>query len=234
MRNTTIGVVGGLGPETTANFYLEIINLSKKLNKVNYPSILIHNLPLTFKVEEETAVSGENINSILPFLLQGTKKLLKAKVSFVVIPCNTVHVFIKQIRQVSSVPVLNIVEETTKKIIKDGHKKVGLLASKETIKSKLYVSDPSNAIEVLLPSTEDQEKVALAIKNLLGNKKKIADRNALVEIIQKFENDGAEAVILGCTDLPLLIKPKDSSLPLINTLDILAESAAVKANNIDS
>lgn len=225
----TIGIIGGLGPQTTGDFFLKIIELSRKQNKIQNPSILIFNLPIPKKVEQDLAVNGQNMNNMLPFLMDGVKKLETARVDFMVIPCNTVHVFIDKLRKSTTIPILSIIEETTKVVTKNNLKKVGLLASKQSIKSQLFKPISSQQIEIILPNSVDQGKIAKIIGNLLSNKIKENDKNTLVKIIKKMKNQCAQAVILGCTDLPLLIKQKDSPLPLINTLDILAQAATNKA-----
>lgn len=227
-KQKIIGVVGGLGPETTASFFTKMIETNRKKNKIGNPSIIVFNLPVTRQVENDLVVKGENIMSILPFLIDGVKKLEMAKVDFIVIPCNTVHVFIDDLRKISSVPIISIIEETSKQIVKKGFKKVGLLSTKQTIKSQLFNKELNKKIELICPSVDDQEKISKIIGNLLTNNIKQSDRNVLINIIEKFKDLGVEAVILGCTDLPLLIQDRDSKLPLINTLDILAEAAINK------
>ena len=225
MKMKKIGIIGGLGPVTTADFYLKIVDLSKSFNRLQHPSILIFNLPLTNKVEKDVAVKAQNMNSILPFLLDGVRQMEMAQVDFIVIPCNTVHVFIQGLRASTTIPILSIIEETVDRIKINNFKKVGLLATKETIKNNLFVESKKQEFEIVVPIGSQQNKISEIIGRILENKIEIKDKVTLMKIIEKLKSRGAEAVILGCTDLPLLINTKDSSLPLLNTLDILASSA---------
>jgi len=97
----TVGIIGGLGPETTSEFYLELIFLCQKLNKVNRPPILIWNIPLPLKIEKELLIKDIGEKRYLPFLIEAAKILEKAGADFLVMPCNTMHIFIKEIRSVA-------------------------------------------------------------------------------------------------------------------------------------
>lgn len=222
----TLGIIGGFGPETTAQFYLEIINLSRK-RLDQYPSILIYNPPIPFELEKDVAGEGQNESKMLPLIIQAAKKLEEAKADFIVIPCNTIHLHIEKIRQAVNIPILSIIEETANQIEKENFKKIGLLATSSTIKNKLYHEPLAKKdIEIIIPDETSQQKIAEIIPNILIGKKTVEDKNFLIETINHMKKNGAEAVVLACTDLPLLIGQKDTHIKLIDTLDILAEAAS--------
>ena len=110
----TIGIIGGLGPETTSEFYLEIVFECYKKNKEQRPPILIWNVPLKYKIEEDLLEKAEGEERYIPYLIEAAKKLEKAGADFLVIPCNSVHAFIKEVRNSVKIPVLSILEETAK------------------------------------------------------------------------------------------------------------------------
>src|SRR3990167_8062552 len=133
----TLGIIGGLGPETTARFYLKVVFACSKINGKR-PKILISNVAVPLKIEEKLITEAKNIRGILPFVIDSAIQLEKGGADFIVIPCNTVHVFIDEVRKSVNIPVLSIVEETTKFLKKRKIEEVGILATPTTIKNKLY------------------------------------------------------------------------------------------------
>ena len=163
-------------------------------------------------------------------LVEGVKRLNSWKPDFIAIPCNTVHLFFETMQKSSSVPMLNIAFETAKKVSEKNYKYVGLLATQTTIQNKIYSrAFENNRMKLVLPSKKEQGKVNNIILNILAGKKLQEDKQALKEIIHSLEKGGAEAIVLGCTDLPLIIGKKDSKIELFDSLEILAEAAVRKA-----
>src|SRR5690242_5620489 len=134
----TIGIIGGLGPETTSEFYLELIFLYRQLNKTSYPPILINSIPLPFDIEKDAIAYGIGEERCLSYLIDAAKKLEKAGADFLVLPCNSLHKYIQHIRKAVKIPVLSILEETAKFLKAQEVKKVGIIATPITIKNELY------------------------------------------------------------------------------------------------
>ena len=116
----TVGIIGGLGPETTSEFYLDVVFSCQKINKTARPSIIISSVPLPYCIEEDAIIKSIGIERIMPFLIKEAERLQKAGADFIVMPCNSLHVFIEDIRKSVSIPVLSIVEETVK-FLKDNN-----------------------------------------------------------------------------------------------------------------
>lgn len=93
----TVGIIGGLGPETTSEFYLEIIFSSYKKNKLTRPPVLVWNVPLPYKIEEDLITKAEGEERYIPFLIDAAHRLEKGGVDFLVMPCNSLHTFIEDI-----------------------------------------------------------------------------------------------------------------------------------------
>ena len=110
----TVGIIGGLGPETTSEFYLDIIFSCYKKTKEARPGIIIASVPLPYQIEEDLITKNIGSERYIPFLVNEAKRLEKAGADFLVMPCNSLHVFIKEIRNAVDIPVLSIVEETVK------------------------------------------------------------------------------------------------------------------------
>jgi aspartate racemase len=220
----TVGVLGGFGPETTADFYVSLVRKNRELNRRAHPNLLIHNAPVPFKAERDVVKNARNLNNYLPLLINGIRTL-QDKVDFIVIPCNTVHVFIEKLRRESKVPVISIIEETIKVVESRQIKKIGLLATSQTIKTRLFDGKlQKSGVELLKPDEPDQKRVSALIHVILKGCKTDKMKSEFSTIIKKLQADGAEAIILGCTDLQLLLEQKDFSIELIDTLDVLADA----------
>ena len=154
MENTKkkiIGVLGGMGPESTAIFYHAVIKQCQKQYGAqydeDYPEIFIYNLPIPNIVE------GLNKpEKTLDMLIGGAKKIDSMGVDFIVMPCNTAHYFYPDMAKAISVPFICIFHATSKKIKISGFKKVGFLATETTIKHKNFHKDfDKNGIELIFP-----------------------------------------------------------------------------------
>lgn len=211
-----------MGPESTAIFYQEVIRQCQKQYRAkldeDYPEIFIYNLPIP------DVVGGiKNTEKILPVLIKGLQKLESFDVAFISIPCNTIQYFYDDLKKNSSVPVLNIVEETAQKIKSKNYQKVGLLATTATVENQIYDKILNRfGIKIVFP--ENQNKITKIILNILAGKKLESDKLRLKEIIEKMKKTGAEAIILGCTDIPALLTQEDIDIEVFNSIEILAEA----------
>lgn len=221
-----IGILGGMGPEATADLYKKIIQIFQEKYGAKYdedfPEIFIYNLPLPDVVE-----NPYQDKKIKEFLIRGVKKLESNGVDFIAIPCNTVNYYLPEMRNAVSIPVISILEETAKEVRTLNLSKVGLLATEMTINKNIYGS-VLNDIKVVNPTKKQQKKITSIILNVLSGKKNKEDRLILKTIIEELKSNGAEKIILGCTELPLLIKKRKDTL---DTLEILARAVVVQSIN---
>ncbi|MBU0898242.1 MAG: amino acid racemase [Nanoarchaeota archaeon] len=223
----TVGIIGGLGPETTAEFYLETIFSCYQQNKDSRPPVLIWNVPLKYKIEEDLLTKASGEERYIPYLIDAAKKLEKSGADFLVMPCNSLHVFIDDIRKAVKIPVLSIVEETTKFLKSKNIPSVGVLATSTLLKGKLYESAlGKEKIKQIVPDGFEQAKIGKLIKNIVMNRHENRDRKELLKIVNNFEKKGLEHVILACTDLQLLI-PEHSKIEIYDTMKIFV-NATVK------
>jgi len=223
MKKKIIGVLGGMGPESTANFYHELIIQCQKQYGAkydeDYPEIFIYNLPIPDVVE-----GLKTPERTLQVLVKGAKKLESIGVDFIVMPCNTAHYFYGGMKKEISIPFLSITEETAKKVKARKYSKVGLLATATTINCGNYSKEFGRfKIDLIVP--KEQDKVTRVILNILAGKKLDKDKEGLKQIIEKLKSKGAESIILGCTDIPILLKQKDVDINVIDTVEVLAEAA---------
>lgn len=220
----TVGIIGGLGPETTSEFYLDIIFSCQKKDKTARPAVIISSVPLPYQIEEDAIAKNIGIERCLPFLIAEAQHLEKVGADFIVMPCNSLHVFIEDIRKSVSIPVLSIVEETVKFLQNNNFKKVGIVSTSATIKNKLYENAfAQNNIGYETPDDFQQAKMGKYILNLVTGQQNNKDREGLIQIIGEFENKNVDCVVLACTDLQLLI-PQHQNLKIFDTMKILADA----------
>ncbi|MBB5226619.1 aspartate/glutamate racemase family protein [Treponema ruminis] len=222
----TIGLIGGMSWESTVTYY-QVINESVKNTLGGFHSSKIMMYSVDF-AELEKNMSEGNWDGNAKILAEASKRLEKAGADFIVIATNTMHKLVPQIEKEINIPILHIADATARAIKKDGHKKIALLGTKFTmtqdfIKQRLIDS----GLEVIISDEEDIKTVNEIIFNelCLGN---VLDssREKYKSIIKKMKEQGAEGVILGCTEIGMLISQKDSVLPVYDTTLIHAAEAA--------
>jgi len=219
----TVGIIGGLGPETTSEFYLEIIFGCYEKNKDNRPPILIWNIPLKYKIEEDLLKKAIGEGRYMPYLIDAAKVLEKGGADFLVMPCNSLHIFIEEIRKAVKIPVLSIVEETIKFLKYKKISKVGILETSSSLKRKLYETAlEKEGIKQIVPDDFSQAKIGKIVSNIVLNRHANKDRQEILKIINKFEEKDVKDVILACTDLQLLIP--NHKLKIYDTMKIFTEA----------
>jgi aspartate racemase len=224
MTQKTLGVVGGLGIETGMRFCSNVANAVRRATK-KQPSIICHVVDIPVSLEEDL-IRGRTSQEHLSILINSIRSLDAAGVHGIAVPCNTVHVFLDQMQNSTSVPVFSIIEETVEEITRKGIERAGILASSTTIDNGLYSKELSrHGIEPIVPKGKQQEKVGDIISRILDGSVSHADEGVATEIIKRLEIDGAEAIILGCTDLRLL--EIRSAVPVIDSTEAL-EKASVE------
>lgn len=225
----TIGIIGGMGPEATADFYMRIVRIFQdefhaKYDK-DYPPMLIFSVPIPDVVE-----TVESKSTILSYLTDAARTLESSGADFLCIPCNTVHMFLDAIRLAVKIPVLSIVEETAKKISGE-QSPVGLLATRATIRAKTYENEfRDKQIALILPSDAEQETLTNVIMDVLSHTEKEAARARLREVVLSLRARGARSIVLACTELPLVVE-SDYDLGVIDPTDILARSCVELARS---
>lgn len=222
----TLGILGGVGPQTTSEVYLSVIDLVRKSSAEKYPPIVIYNLPFPFIIEDEVIIQGKNSEKMLPYLIEGAKILEKSGASFGILPCNTLHKYIDNIRESVKMPFLSILDEVAKKTSSMRVKKVGVLATQSTVNSNLYKSVlEENRIEIIYPSELDQKVLNLTIVSLLKGEKNNQCGEKIKKICENLIGKGAECILLACTDLQLILSSIKLSVPILDTTEVLIEAS---------
>jgi len=223
-----VGIIGGLGPETTAKFYLEIASACQEINNKFRPAILIISVPLPYKIEKEAIVEGRGEERCVPFIVEAAKKLEKAGADFLVMPCNSLHAFIGEIRGAVKIPVISIVEEVADFLKKENISEIGIIATAITVNKKLYETFlTKNNIKQIKPNNFHQAQIGKIIHDIVLNKVKKGDKEKLISIVNSFKKRGVKNIILACTDLQLLIS-SHPKLKIYDTMKIFSEATVKK------
>ncbi len=220
-----IGIIGGIGPESTVDYYKMIISaFHERQSVLGYPEIIIYSANLTSLMKILEAGDWENLTE---WLLEKVISLQKAGAEFAVIGSNSPHIVFDKVRSRSPIPMLSIIEETCKNAEKRGLKKLGLLGTRFTMESDFYKKPfECKEMAVIVPDKEDQELIhyRLFSEIELGIIKD-STREELLSIVKKMINrHSIDAVILGCTELPLILNKDEFGIPFLNTTAIHAES----------
>ena len=222
----SVGVIGGLGPETTAEFYLEVISRCRKRNNEQRPLIVISNVPMLFEIEKDLLASNAGKERYIPFLVAEAKRLEKSGVDFLVMPCNSLHVFIEEIRGAVNIPMLSIVEETARYLKQRGFKKVGLVSTSATVTNNVYETALNkNGISFLVPNDLQRAKMDKVIQRLVEGRHLNSDRELILEVVNDLSAGDVDCVALACTDLQLLL-PSSDEIAIFDTMKVLAQSTA--------
>lgn len=222
----TIGILGGMGPSASANLYKKIVDYAQHkygaTQDSDYPPIIIYSLSL--KGFDETGIT--DLKLVEKQLIDGVKKLETAGCDLIIIACNTVHLFYETMQAEVKIPILNIVEETLKCVLKHGYKKAGLFASQSTTESHLYKKIfIKMGIEIIEPNKTQQKKLNQVIENVMSGSQGQFDIIILKDIAREFISNGAEAIVMGCTEIPLAINQTHTDIKLFDTIEIIIQSA---------
>ena len=227
MNLKTIGLIGGMSWESTVTYY-KIINetIKEKLGGLHSAKCILYSVD--FQEIEECQANG-NWEKSGEILGEAANNLEKAGADFIVICTNTMHKVVNQIKEKISIPILHIAEMTAEKILEKGLENIALLGTKYTMEQDFYKSKLiEKGINVIIPDKNDVEIIneviydELCLGTINSNSKK-----KFLEIVDKLRNKGAEGIILGCTEIGLLIKNADTDVPLFDTAIIHAEQAAM-------
>ncbi|MBI4645407.1 MAG: amino acid racemase [Bacteroidia bacterium] len=216
----TIGLIGGTGWASTAEYYKRINeSVNFRIGGINFAQCIIYSFNLN---DIHQLAEANEYDRIFDLLLDAAKKLQSAGADFLVLCTNTMHRFANRLTSEISIPLVHIAEATADEIIAHKLKCVGLLGTAPTMKEEFYRSIlTQSGLKVLVPEDSDIDFIHNAIFNeLVKGKFNIETKSTFINIMNKLHERGAEGIVLGCTEIPLIIKPEDFFLPLFNTLEI--------------
>jgi len=223
MQRKAIGILGGMGPEASVYMYRMLIELSfLKFNAKNndhFPEIVLDSVPVPDFISND-----KNKNKALKMLKGRTRNFSSSSTLCLSIACNTAHVLIEELQQTTEVPFISMIDEVTQAVFLARCQRAGIIATPSTIRFGLYQKAlEKKGIDFVVPSVEEIKKMEQVIRNVIRGKQLKNDTTTLFNIANGLRMRGADCIILGCTEIPLVF-PKKYSLPVFNSVEILSLS----------
>lgn len=226
----TIGLIGGMSWESSLEYY-RIINEKTKneLGKLHSAKSILYSVDFEEIEQLQHENKWEELTSIM---IDAAKSLEKSGAESIIICTNTMHKMADDVQNSVSIPLLHIADATAHSILKDNIKNIGLLGTKFTMEQDFYKKRLTEkyGLNVLTPIEEDRDIIHRVIyEELCLGQIKEDSKKEFLRIIENLVKSGAQGIILGCTEIPLLIKQSDLSTPIYNTTEIHAEYAVINA-----
>ena len=222
----TVGLLGGMSWESTAGYY-KAINEGVRNKLGGLHSAQIAMFSLDFDPIEKLQHQGD-WEGVALILSEAAKKIETTGADFLLICTNTMHKLASEIEKAIKIPILHIADATAEVLVKDGVKKVGLLGTAFTMEQEFYKGrlQEKYALEVVVPAEEDRKIIHSVIYNeLCLGKIEPSSKAEYLRVIDELFKNGAEAVILGCTEISMLVKQSDTTVALYDTTQIHASKA---------
>lgn len=228
----TIGIVGGQGPSSTADFYMRIVKYYQDTFRATYvrdfPPMIIFSVPTPDLVE-----SIEDEEETFLMVSDAVKKLERDGADFIIIACNSLQYLNDRLQVLVKIPIIGIAQIVATDIIDKGYKTVGILATETTIKKRIYDTYlGKHGIINIVPDKVEQKVVAEVILNEFRGKTTNKDMEKIKRIAESLQKTGADAVLLACTELPLVIEQSNVNVPLIDCNDLYIREAARLSSQI--
>jgi len=231
MANKIVGVVGGMGPEATVDLMRRVIQATPAQDDIDHIRMIVDNNPkVPSRIEAIIEGTGE---SPAPTLAEMARKLEAHGADFLVIPCNTAHYYLNDIRSAVSVPVIDMIELTVDAVLRENPSidTAGLLASKAVLQTDLYMKRfQERGVDLIYPQTKLQAELMTAIGTIKTGNYGTTERNALRSCTQNLLARGAEALIIACTELSIIADALNPELKAYDSAQILAETVVRIAN----
>jgi aspartate racemase len=212
-----IGLIGGMSWESSVEYY-RIINeeVKKRLGGLHSAKCLLYSVNFAEIEKFQRAGRWEKAGEILG---EAALKLERGGADFILICTNTMHKVVSQIEEKVNIPILHIADATAKEIAKRKIAKIGLLGTKYTMEQDFYKARiEANGIRVIIPEQNDREMInKIIFEELCLGKINPPSREYFKKVIDSLVQNGAEGIVLGCTEIGLLVKEEDSNVPLFDT-----------------
>lgn len=222
----TIGILGGMSWESSLEYY-RIINqlVQQQLGGLHSAKLVM--VSVDFAPIEALMPRGE-WEHIAEYLVDGAKQIERAGADFLLIATNTMHKLYSQVSEAISIPVLHIADAAAESILQARLSRIGLLGTKYTMEQDFYTARLKNQynLEVLLPDETDRLEIdRIIFEELVVGKINPGSKAEYLRVIEDLSAQGAQGIVLGCTEIMLLVEPQDVSIPVFDTTYLHAEMA---------
>ena len=229
MQEKTIGILGGMGPYATADLFGKILELTPAKNDWEHLRVIIDNNP---KIPSRTRAILYNEESPVSMMIETARNLQKAGADFIIITCNSAHVFLPEVLPHVEIPILNMITQTVDYITKESPNitAAGLLAAKIVVDAGLYQARlKAVSIKTITPTEDQQPIVREVIEDVKLNRNSEGVKSKLAGLIGALTAKGAQAVIAGCTEISIVAKDLAVNVPIFDSNEILAKAAVKMA-----
>ena len=220
-KKYTVGIIGGMGPEATIDFMSRVIALTPSQRDQDHIHMVVENNP---HIPDRQATAENDLIAIE--LTAIAERLEVAGADFLVLPCNTAHVFIDDLLKNIQIPFVHIVNETVNEIVKEhtNVKNIGLLATDMCINSGIYHQAIKSADRTtLVLEQQDQKSCMQLIYDVKKGKYSKSTKTDMVRLADQLIQKGADIIIAGCTEIPLILDTKSINVPLVSSTEVLAK-----------
>lgn len=222
----TIGILAGMGPRSTAPFLELVVDECQKQygakNDIDFPKMMIYSLPTPFYVDKPI-----NHKAMKETIIEGLQKLEKAGADFIAMPCNFAHIYFEELEKSINIPLLNIVDETVKKLPKSSER-ITLFATSFTYEFGIYQKGIKKYGHEFVLKNEWQVALNNLIKNIKANKDDPQNIEVLRDLINEVHKEDIQNIIIGCTDLNPVLKKILPEVNIIDSSKCLAEAVVRK------
>lgn len=222
MNEKLIGILAGMGPRSTAPFIDLVVDECQSQYGAKYdeefPKMMIYSLPTPFYINRPI-----NHELMKKTIIEGLQKLESTGVSFIAMPCNSAHIYFEELKESINVPLLNIVEETVKKLPLDSQK-VTLFSTSSTFESEIYQKGIISGGHEFIFKDEWQIKLNNLIQNIKIDKDNTVNIDIWNDIIEVVKKEAIENIIIACTDLNVVLEKVHPSINVIDSAKCLAQS----------
>jgi aspartate racemase len=232
LKEKTIGILGGMGPEATLNCYAAIIRSTPANTDQEHLRVIIDSNP---RVPDRTAaIIGKGVSPV-PSLVAGCRTLQSAGADFIIMPCVSAHYFLEAVRHEIKLPILSIFDAVTERISSNHPhiQTVGLMGTTGTISGGHFQKRLADAgLTTVVPDEARQSEVMAAIYDIKNSNPVRTRRQIssdLAAVAHTLVSKGAQGIIAGCTEIPLALRQKHLSVPYFDALTILAHAAIIEA-----
>lgn len=227
-----VGVIGGMGPEATVDFMSKVIALTPARRDQDHVRMIVDNNPKT--PDRQAAINGDD-TAVRAALVAMAKQLQEAGADFIVMPCNTAHAFVDDAIQAIDIPFVHIVEETVREIEHEHPQaqQAGILATDACLVAGVYQKALRAAGKIpVLPGADDQHECMQLIGLIKAGDTSEDVRKRMTGLAERLIEAGADVVIAGCTEIPLVLNDNDIKVPLISSTDVLAKRTVAIATGV--
>jgi aspartate racemase len=229
-EGTVVGVLGGMGPAATADFYDKLVRATPATTDQHHLRVVVWSDPTV--PDRSAAIVGDGPDPT-PWLLRGARVLTGAGAGLIAVPCNTAHAFLATVEEQIGVPIVHMIDQAVRVVVEHAPRprRVGLLATTGTVRAGLYQDWFARAgVDVVLPTSNEQEDlVASAIQAVKAGRRGREVTGLLADAGQRLARRGAQVLISACTEIPLVFDERHTSLPVIDPTWVLAHAVVAAA-----